>query len=296
VGRVAAKEREVVAGDGRRLRIVEDGVATGPGVFMLHGSPGSRFLYAKHVQDARSVGIRLIGYDRAGYGESSARPGRRVVDEASDVAAIADVLGVERFGVWGFSGGGPLALACAAKLPHRVVGAASIGGPAPFTADGLDWSRGMGEANIEEMRLLREDRPGWERRVAEECAELARADLAQLVQTMATLLSDADRAAMQGELGRHFHRIMTGGLQRGGDGYRDDGLAQAAPWGFEVGSIRVPTQIWQGGQDRFVPFAHGEWLAARIPGTDAHLLPAEGHISLYARAVPPVHRWLAARF
>ncbi|MCI4334486.1 MAG: alpha/beta hydrolase [Thermoplasmata archaeon] len=291
-----AAERDVRVGDGRRLRLTEGGAASGPAVFVLHGSPGMGDLYEPHVRDARARRVRLIGHDRSGYGDSTPHPGRSIADESADVAAIADELGIDRFGVWGFSGGGALALACAAQLPKRVVGAACISGLAPRGADGLDWLAGMGESNVEEFRQLLEDRPAWERKTTEECAALASADLAQLTSSMSTLLSEVDRAAFQGDLGRYFHGIMTGGVRHGSDGYRDDSLAQMQPWGFDVQSIRVPTQIWHGAQDRFVPYTHGQWLAARIAGAEAHLLPVEGHITLYEHAVPQVHAWLAARF
>jgi pimeloyl-ACP methyl ester carboxylesterase len=60
----------------------------------------------------------------------------------------------------------------------------------------------------------------------------------------------------------------------------DDKIAEVTPWGFDLDSIAVPVAIWHGGEDRLVPFAHGEWLAAHVPCASPRLLPGEGHISI----------------
>ncbi|MEO8291337.1 MAG: alpha/beta fold hydrolase, partial [Gaiellaceae bacterium] len=137
--------------DGRILCVVEEGDPGGPAILCHHGTPGSRLLWRGLVEDAGTRGIRLLGYDRPGYGGSDPHPGRRAADAAGDVAAIADGLGIERLAVHGGSGGGPHALACAALLPDRVVAAASLAGVAPFEAEGLDWLDGMGQDNLDEF-------------------------------------------------------------------------------------------------------------------------------------------------
>ena len=134
-----------VAG-GRRLAVETWGAPQGRPVFVLHGSPGSRMGPRPRSPLLYRLGIRLISYDRPGYGDSPRLPGRRVDHAAADVAAIADHLGVDRFAVLGRSGGAPHALACAALLPERVTRAAALVGPAPRDAEGLDWYEGMDEA------------------------------------------------------------------------------------------------------------------------------------------------------
>src|SRR5208282_1824181 len=71
-------------------------------------------------------GLRLIGYDRPGYGGSTPQPGRTVADCASDVRAICAGLGIDRLAMWGVSGGGPHVLACAALLPDLVTAAGPV--------------------------------------------------------------------------------------------------------------------------------------------------------------------------
>src|SRR5947209_20495268 len=99
--------RDVTTPDGRTLRLYEGGTSDGPVVLVHHGTPMSGFLFGPHVRDAEERGIRLVGYDRPGYGGSEAFPGRAVADVADDVRTIADAPEVDRLAAWGPSGRGP---------------------------------------------------------------------------------------------------------------------------------------------------------------------------------------------
>jgi pimeloyl-ACP methyl ester carboxylesterase len=118
---MAARTGHAPAADGRRLTYCDNGDPAATPVISHHGTPGSRLV--RHPdEDAMlaDLGLRMISYDRPGYGESDPQPGRRVVDAADDVAALADHLGIDRFAVVGTSGGGPHALACSARLGPRI--------------------------------------------------------------------------------------------------------------------------------------------------------------------------------
>src|SRR5262245_33992499 len=140
-------ERLLKTRDGRALRVYERGDRHGAPVLAIYGTPSGGVVYRQHAADAKAKGIRLVAWDRPGYGDSTPRPGRSVADVVEDAADIADALGLERFAVWGVSGGGPHALACAALLADRVTAVASLASPAPYEADGLDWLAGMGKDN-----------------------------------------------------------------------------------------------------------------------------------------------------
>lgn len=148
-----AIQRTITLEDGREIRLVEAGCPDGIPVIEHHGTPDSRLLYDRWVEDAQTRGIRLISYDRPSYGGSSPYPGRSVANAAADVAAIAQALSLKRLLVWGASGGGPHALACAALLPDLVVAAATLASVAPYQAAGLDWLAGMGEDILRNLRL-----------------------------------------------------------------------------------------------------------------------------------------------
>jgi pimeloyl-ACP methyl ester carboxylesterase len=275
--------------DGRTLEVHELGDPGGFPIVHHHGTPGSGLLYERW----RTDGVRLIGYDRAGYGGSERVPGRNIGAVAADVEAIADALELERFATWGISGGGPHALACAALCGDRLTAAASLAGVAPWEAEGLDWLTGMGEDNITEFGLVLAGegplRPALER----DRDELVAITAEELRGTWDTLLGAADREACAGGLAAYELGGIQHGLTTTADGWIDDDLAFAAPWGFDLGAIDRPVLIVQGGDDRFVPKAHGEWLAAHVPGCEAWLDDEHGHLTLLEHLIPDVHAWLS---
>jgi pimeloyl-ACP methyl ester carboxylesterase len=279
--------------DGRALAVVEAGDPAGAPVVVHHGTPGSGDIFRKTVEDAQRRGIRLIGYDRAGYGDSDRRPGRSVADVAADIAAVADALGIDRFATWGASGGGPHTLACAALLGDRVVAAATFAGAAPYGEPDLDFMAGMGEDNVKEFGAAVEGEDALRPLLEEMTAGIAQATPEQLAEEMRTLLSPPDAAALTGELAEYLHGTFVTATKHGVGGWADDDLAFTRPWGFDVGAIAVPVQLWQGGQDLMVPQAHGEWLARHVPDADVHIAPDDGHLTVVEHNVGQVHAWLA---
>jgi len=290
------RERRVSTPDGRILRVIEAGRPDGMAVLFQHGGPGSGEPYVRHVEDAVERGIRLLGYDRPGYGDSTRHSGYAIADTAADVKAIAEGLGIDRLAVWGMSAGGPHALAFAALLPDMVVAAASLASPAPYGAPGLDYFTGMGQANVDDVRLMLEDEAAARARLPEDREQVLALTPETMAKGMESLISDADAAARTAEFSEWLVDGMHKGVEHSGDGWWDDSIASLRSWGFDVGSIRIPFQLWHGRQDRFVPFQHGEWLAAQIRGVDAHITDEDGHGSLIQKRVPEVHRWLLDHF
>ena len=283
----------VTTPSGRTLRVQAAGDPAHRCVFVLHGSPASGMLYPPNVEDAAAHGLRLVSYDRPGYGGSTPHPGRTVGDAAADVLAIADHLGAERFAVWGHSGGGPHTVACAGLLGDRVAACAALSGPAPYAAQGLDWTAGMGEGNVEDFALAVAGGPAYETRLVEIRAELLSADQEGVLEAMQTLLSPVDRAELTGEIAAYLAAATAEGLAPGVEGMRGDDQAFMHPWGFELATIPGPLRIYHGRHDLFVPVSHGEWLAAQIPAAEAHISADEGHLTLYTRGARECHAWFA---
>lgn len=224
-------------------------------------------------------------YSRPGYGASTRLPGRSVADVAADVRAVLDHLGAPRALVGGWSGGGPHALATAARLADRVAGVLCIAGVAPYGLPELDFMAGMGELNIVEFGLAVKGESALRPYLEQEAAELRDADAAGLHANMASVLSAVDRAVLTHELAEDTAAGFAEGLRLGVDGWLDDDLAFTKPWGFALDEITVPAFVWQGSEDLMVPFAHGQWLAAHVPGAVAHLEPGEGHLSVSVGAI-----------
>jgi pimeloyl-ACP methyl ester carboxylesterase len=278
------RTRFVNAEDGRKLAVEQYGDPEGTPVFMLHGTPGCR-LSGRHPDESRVVdaGLRLITYDRPGYGQSDRHKGRRVIDCVADVAAIADELGVERFAVTGGSGGGPHALAVAARLPERVTRVGCDVGVAPYDAPDFDWLAGMDPANVKEFKwaLAGEDTlvPELEKQASEAIAKVEADPTALLNQFE---LSPADRAILEDPRIQKTLRAATKeAFVNGVWGWVDDDLGFTEPWGFDVAELEreVPVEIRYGATDVLVPAAHGAWLAAHIPHASVTVDDEGGHLS-----------------
>ena len=262
------------------LEVMRHGPKDGRVLVFHVGTPNAPDAFPLLTDALDERGWQLVAYARPGYAGSTRREGRSVADAASDVAAILDALGLDRFVTIGWSGGGPHALACAALLQDRCEAAAIVAGVAPFDADGLDFLAGMGPENVEEFGLAATSRAGLEAFLEAELDGHRDVTGEQLADALGGLVSDVDRAALTGDFADGLARLMRRGVSAGTAGWLDDDLAFAKPWGFDLRAIATPASIWHGAQDLMVPFAHGEWLAAHIPGARVHLYDDEGHISL----------------
>jgi pimeloyl-ACP methyl ester carboxylesterase len=272
--------RQVVRPGGRTLEVLVDGQATGRPLLFHWGTPSGAVWFGQLADAASRAGLRLVTYSRPGYAGSTPMPGRSVADAAADVSAILDALGADDFLTAGWSGGGPHALACAALLPDRCAAAASIAGVAPHPAQGLDWMAGMGQDNLDEFSAALEGKDALRPVLEKWATELGAVRGPEVADSLRTLVSDVDKRALTGEFAEMLAESFRRAVSKGVAGWLDDDLAFTRPWGFELGSIRRPVAVWQGGQDRMVPFAHGAWLAERIRGARVHLHPDEGHLSL----------------
>jgi pimeloyl-ACP methyl ester carboxylesterase len=256
-----------------------------------HGTPLSGLLPTFWAQVAQVEGVRLVSFDRAGYGGSERRAGRRIADVVADTEAVADTLGAARFLVFGQSGGGPYALGCAALLPARVVAAVSMSGPAPFDAEGLDFLAGMGEDNIEGFEAVLAGELPHRAYLSEQREALLATTPQTMHEAMESLLSPVDKAVLTGDLVDWVHAASIRGLEPGYDGWLDDDVSTVQPWGFDLSNIRVPVLIQAGKQDRFVPYAHAQWLVDNISEATEALSSDDGHLTLLADFQRTV-RWL----
>lgn len=275
-----AQRQTIRVTDNRVLDTLVTGPVDGQALVFHHGTPGAYPQMQALTEHAHRLGLRVITYSRPGYGDSTRLAGRRVVDVVADTAALLDALRIERCLIAGWSGGGPHALACAARLPERATAALIIAGVAPYGAEGLDWMGQMGEDNVTEFGAARAGEDTLRPFLTSAAVGLRQVTAEGLITQLNTLLPPADRAQLTGQVGEDFAANFREAVRTGVDGWVDDDLAFVAPWGFALEEISIPTQLWQGSTDLMVPYAHGQWLAAHIPGVVAHLEEGEGHLSI----------------
>jgi pimeloyl-ACP methyl ester carboxylesterase len=237
---------------------------------LFHGAPGSR-LFGPPADVPRRLGVRLITFDRPGFGSSDRREGRAVLNTAGDVAALADGLGVDRFAVVGVSAGGAHALACAVALGGRVSGVAVASMPGP-----LDEVPGAWDA------LDRRQRPA---------ADMAREDPATaagwVVRYMGRWAEDptsflgggtpADRELLtEPATGDMLRADVTEALRPGGGGMADDLVALWMRWGFGMAELRPGVRLWHGAQDTRAE-RDFRYLSETLPGCRPRIWPHDGH-------------------
>jgi pimeloyl-ACP methyl ester carboxylesterase len=284
--------RAIQTRDKRSLDVHEAGDPQGFPVVFHHGTPSAGIAYEPHAALAREQGVRLIGYDRPGYGNSTRAQNRRVEDCVADVTDLADALHLDAFAAWGISGGGPHALACAALFDDRLKAVASLASVAPYGADGLDWLAGMGEENHVEFGKALEGEDALRGYCVPAAEAMVNARPEELVQLLETLLGPEDTSVLTGRFAEYMLECDHHGLEHGVDGWIDDDFAFLEPWGFKVEDIARPVLLLHGEDDRFVPVSHGHWLAARIPGVEARIDATDGHLTLFERRMREVNAWL----
>ena len=267
--------------DGRTLAYAIYGEPAGRPAFYFHGHPGSRLEGRFADGPARRHGIKLIAPDRPGCGGSSDKPGRRITDWPSNVEELADGLGVRRFPVMGGSGGGPFALACAWRLPDRVTAAGLVSAVAPFSAPGA--TDGMRPFNkLAFMYLSR--LPFLPELIMKSMARKMRKDPDAVLERFKSAMSAPDRRALDRPgVSDDFMAVIAEALRNGTSGAAAETRMLGRPWGFRMDEITVPVYLWQGTDDRLVPEAMGQYLAAAIPGCRATFVEGEGHLLFLTR-------------
>lgn len=282
---MAARQMQLQLQDGRALEVLTEGPARGRPLIFHLGTPSAAVLFRPLVMEASRHKLRTVVYSRPGYASSTAKRGRSVADAVADVQSILNELDADEFLTIGWSGGGPHALACAANLPDSCAAAVSLAGIAPHTAAGLDWMAGMGAENVEEFNLALQGEAALFPWLQEQAGVLGRIQAAEIAVALGGLVSEVDKAALTGDFAEFLAGAFRRAVSTGIAGWGDDDLAFTRDWGFDLAEIRRPVAVWQGGQDRMVPFAHGEWLAEHIPHARIRLYRGEGHLSLAVTAL-----------
>jgi len=249
-------------------------------VLVFHGLPGSR--RQRHPDDgiARSLGARMLHFDRPGFGRSDPAPRRTVASFAADVSAACDALDVRRVRLAGVSGGAPYALACAALLPERVLKVAIVSGvgpPGTMPGSELRLKNRLG--------LLIAPRAAWLLRpFAWGMGSLGLRDPEAYLDGVAEDLNGADRRLLERpDVRAMFAEDLAEAFAQSGAAFVRDLALIAGDWGIDFGAVRSPLKLWHGTEDRAIPAAAAQAIAARVRGAELDLLPGEGHFLVFER-------------
>ncbi|MFE3986211.1 alpha/beta fold hydrolase [Nocardia tengchongensis] len=268
-----------------RVSYAEYGAEDGMPVLYCHGVPGTHVEGEAFHDAGQAAGVRVIAVDRPGMAQSSLPAGEQVADWAATVATLADQLGLSRFGVIGVSGGGPFALAIAARLPDRVTGVALVSAPAPSSeqpdAEELDPVALRRRKGLNVLRRV----PFLVHPMALEMSVVIRRrnGVAGLVSQMAPV--DRSRVEADPELSAKLDVNLRRSFEQGSRGFAADiRLVFTRAWGFDLHEVRVPVQVWHGDADGNVPAADARRLAAALPQANLHVVPGAGHLLFVDRA------------
>ena len=266
--------------DGRHLGYQEYGDRDGRPVFFFHGWIGSRLDFGPNDAVAKDLGIRVVSVDRPGCGASDFQPDRRLLNWPEDVAALADALGIESFGVCGHSFGGPYVAACARQLPSRVTAATIVAGISPVS----DWeaTRGM-PALVRAALWAGGHAPALTRPyVALLAATTKKPEL--IKKGMRSMLPDSELALFEESRFDGFFENLGEMVKSGSKGAYRDAQVFLGDWGFDCRDIEVPVSLFYGTADKNVPMAMGEYYQQSIPNSKAVFYQDEGHFIMYSRA------------
>lgn len=280
-GRVAAtaEDRHIVLADGRKLGYSEYGSQWGLPVLGFHGTPGSRFMFRLVHEPARRMGMRIIAPERPGFGLSTFQHNRTLGDWASDIAELANYLGLKHFGVAGISGGGPYAAACAALLPSRVTMAALISPIGPLCPP--EGPETIGTTRFVTFRLL--PKVNIAMRVAFSLGRLLFLNAPDSVYSfIKSRASAADRRILhKPEFRRNLLDGVSEGLRPGIRGVVQEMRIFCKPWNLPFEAVKAPVLLWQGMNDSNVPVPASLQLARLIPGCELRRVEDAGHYWIF---------------
>jgi pimeloyl-ACP methyl ester carboxylesterase len=265
--------------DGRRLGYTEFGDPLGIPLCAFHGTPGSRFMFRLVDEPARRLGLRIIAPDRPGFGLSDYQENRTLADWANDVRALADKLGLARFGVAGISGGGPYAAACAALLPERVTTAALVSPVGPLhSSDGLD---NLPPSQIVTFRLLPRVTPAMAGAFSIGRLMFLNASDSMYRMIMRRAGPADEHILLRPEVQKNLLAGVIEGLRPGVQGVVQEMKIFAKPWNIPFEAIKASVLLWQGAADNNVPVAASLRLAKIIPGCELFRIEGAGHYWIF---------------
>jgi pimeloyl-ACP methyl ester carboxylesterase len=263
--------------DGRHISFFEYGAENGIPVFYFHGFPGSHLDTEIFLGNdiAKKFNLRIIACDRPGYGDSESDLDRSLLDWPDDIVAIADHLNLDKFSVFGYSGGGPYALACAYEIPDYLDKVVVISGMGPFDAD----------LAKKGMAMFIPKLPGFFQNVIlNGMAKTVIDDPGKLITNMNKNIPDCDKEVMKDpRMNDAFISSIKEAFKQSSAGAKTDAVIYKDEWGFELEEIHQPIHLWHGEDDLNIKIETAEYVSGKLPNCSFESFPGHGHISLMAQ-------------
>jgi pimeloyl-ACP methyl ester carboxylesterase len=272
---LAYEDGVLTLNDGRELAWRWWGEPDGIPVLRLQGMPGSRVGRMPDPTVQLALGLRYLQADRPGYGGSTRKPGHGIADFADDLVALMDLHGIERLPVMGGSGGGPHALAIAARYPERVSAVTVIVGAAP-----LEPQEAAGLVGINAKAYVLKQQ-GWQP-LFEFLSRESKRVLAEGIESELNDAPASDRAILGDASFRRISRIVNGeAFRQGAEGWADESYAMRGDWDFDPADIKASVTWWHGDDDKNASLSAARRAASRIPNVDFRVWHNEGHLAPY---------------
>lgn len=228
-------------------------------VVVCHSAPGGG-LFDPDPAHTRAYGVTLLAPDRPGYGRSDPLPAgawASVGSAADDLAAVLDHSDQAPVGVVGWSAGGRVALALAARRPALVDRVVVVATPAPN--DHVPWIPPEQQAGLDSLRGQMPDK-------VQSVLEQQFAPLTPPTVSAADTLpmvgaSDADAALLaHGGARERLVGMLEAGFAQGPIGLVGDLAGYTLqPWGFEPKDVLAETLLLYGTRDPIAGPPHGAW-------------------------------------
>ncbi|MEM9327612.1 MAG: alpha/beta hydrolase [Bacteroidota bacterium] len=264
--------------DGRRLGFCQYGDLAGFSVFGLHGLPGSRKWFTDDNETAQSLGIRLITVDRPGFGISDPKSNRSFLDFGDDIHELAGSFGIEKYSVFGISGGGPYAAACAFQHPGAIHRRGLIS-----TVNRFENGNPPSEMAAENRSVftLSKRFPWLLKLMLKQQKKIIEAQPERYVRAImrnTNHLCASDRLIMEQRDTAEFMLTHMGEAFRGGvEGTVFEARLFTRDWGFDIKDIEVPIELWHGREDTLSPFGPVQRLGDDIQEGNRHFIEGKGH-------------------
>ena len=264
--------------DKRKLSYIDVGNEKDKVILYFHGVPSAADEWNLWGDEdkIKALGIRLVAIDRPGLGLSTFHPNRRISDWAKDITYFTNILGIEKFSVLGYSGGGPYAAVCGALMPDRVRTVGIVSSVVPFNIENV--LEGINQWNIQFLKSSIE-KPLLFRFLYRQVGLIAKLAPKQYLKKALEGLETVDAEVFC--IPKVHNALFS--AKGSAKGQQLDTKLIISPWDFDLKDIQIPVYIWHGGKDHNASPAMGRYLEGQIPNSVMNYIPEEGHISLIVK-------------